>query len=209
MAKYRNKGTNLFNKNSILTVVKKYYNKDLKTADIIDILDNDDNDTAEMMVVIKQHIPAQEVTVETVREKLSAGYINGSRMCRLVAKSTYLTEEDVKNVFRTYRSVIDNLIENDNFVNYSFSIPYFATVQTRYIKGVKAGTEIKMPNAFLTKDKNAKGYQIKVIEEDRVGHDNFSVKIKKEIKDKLRECSEARYKAALEAANEDDVDDEW
>lgn len=74
---------------------------------------------------------------------------------------------------------------------------------------MKAGTEIKMPNAFLTKDKNAKGYQIKVIEEDRVGHDNFSVKIKKEIKDKLRECSETRYKAALEVANEDDVDDEW
>lgn len=205
MATYT-KGKKLFTKSSILSVIRKHYNENLKVADVLEILEENGNEADEMMAVIKQYVPAKEVTVETVKDKLSAGYISGEEMCRLVAKSTYLTTEDVREVFRTYRNVVESLIDSDSFINYSFSIPYFAVVQTKYIAGRKAGTKTKVPYSFLLKDPKAEGYRIDVVEEDEPGHDTFHIKIKSDIKDKLKERSKERYAKALKGVVEDEYD---
>lgn len=125
------------------------------------------------------------LTVDKIIDALSSKSINGADVIDVLAKTSSLTEEQVKEVFVTFRDFIDKIIDNSYTQNIDIMIPYFGKIKMKYKKGRKAGTDYYIPYRD-TEDNH------RVVTEDEPSYLRFFVEVKPEIQSKLKEVSMKR-----------------
>lgn len=118
---------------------------------------------------------------------MSQTNLAGSQIIDLIAKQSSLTEKQVQECFQTFRLFIDKIIESNNSVNTKISIPYFGKIVFKQKKGLKKGTEYKVPIV------GSNEVEIRIVEEDQPDYYRLFCEIKPEIQKNLRDISSDRF----------------
>ena len=105
----------------------------------------------------------------------------------MVAKSSTLTKDQVKECFTKYADLYKALMASDNTAfNFTMPLPYIGTFQSKRYTGKKKGSTYIVGNF-------TGGYTEKVVEEDQPDFVIPSFVIKPEIKEMRKEASKTRW----------------